>query len=459
MRIKVVLLLIFFVIQCNASTTPATPESTTLPIRQVAEKLLSNIHRFPVAIQEVQSGKTGEIRKIVSSALGGGLISQFLENPLKATETFGINLSEFGLNTSAFKFPDNSLLSNNIFGKGDMLFSNKQPLGPTTTTEPPALYIDGRMVQPEHEDEVLNAILGESHKPDLQAKAPRANMNSESSASYYSDQRENINQYHPRRIGPALRQPTTTPPPVSPAPAQSPDIKETSEAILNSVVPFLNVPKLEDNEVVPKAKEIRRAPTASKPPPMIKEMSAKIQMLEERLNKQQELLQKQKSEDKQLKIQKILETLKYSLESEDDLQLSAHPLPYLTKPECECLPVTLDRLKGRWIQVLSSDVINMKLGKGIEKLFNVTDSSLECNEIQISPPRDHDPVYSHLVWTLRLANSTNTVRLSGNIFIKEHNQFITRIVDFDNDVNDIPICIRHIGESSEHIVIAESESK
>lgn len=62
MRIQIILLLIFFVINCNASTTTKAPESTTLPIRQVAEKLLSNIHRFPAAIQEVQSGKTGEIR-------------------------------------------------------------------------------------------------------------------------------------------------------------------------------------------------------------------------------------------------------------------------------------------------------------------------------------------------------------------------------------------------------------
>lgn len=355
------------------------------------------------------------------------MISQFLENPFKATETLGINLTDFGINTNAFKVNDNSLLSNNIFGKGEMLFSNKQTPGTTTTTTPGPLYVDGRMVQPEHEEAVLTAILGEGHGPAPQRRIPRPNNERRGSASYYADQWEEKKEYHPRRISPMPREPTTTPPPVSPAPVQTPDFKETSEAIINSVVPFLNVPQLETNEVLPEAKEIRRAPMAVKPPPMIKEMSAKIQLLEERLNKQQELLQKQKSEDKQLRIQKILETLKfgksgrlsslqkhlrYSLESEDDLKLSTHPLPALTKAECECLPVTLDNLKGKWIQALSSDLINKKLNKGIEKLFNVTDPSLDCNEIQISPPRDHDPAYSHLVWTLRLANSTNTVRVN-----------------------------------------------
>ncbi|KAH7731965.1 hypothetical protein AAVH_00863 [Aphelenchoides avenae] len=44
------------------------------------------------------SGKTDGIRKIVSTALGSGLLGQMVENPIHAADSFGVDLNQFGLN-------------------------------------------------------------------------------------------------------------------------------------------------------------------------------------------------------------------------------------------------------------------------------------------------------------------------------------------------------------------------
>uniref|UniRef100_A0AC34REJ6 Uncharacterized protein n=1 Tax=Panagrolaimus sp. JU765 TaxID=591449 RepID=A0AC34REJ6_9BILA len=510
MVLKNLLLLFLFLVvsECVETTTKSEPKAE--PVFQIAQRMLSNIGRFPVAIQQGMSGKTEEIRKIVSSALGGGLIGQLVENPVQAAEKFGFDLDQFGINKTTLENSiglDNSMLHNNLFGKGDVIFSNQQST-PPPSTEPPALFIDGRQVQPQNEAAVLTAILGEQAlastiPPPQHPGVIRSNGNGPIARPYYDDyddsgrrgpgmngprwgmgqgMRQGMGQgqgmrygqgmgqgqgmgYRMMNQGPGMgrRRINITPAPVSPAPPQessptttAPNLKDlkavsdTSEAIIKSVMPFLNTPKLETNDVVEpieETKEIRRAPTAIRPspPPMIKQMNAKILSLEQRLNEQQELLQQHKSEEKQLKVQKILETIKfgktsrlsglqkqlrYSPETDDDLQLTEHPLSEIEPVECECLAVNLDKLKGKWIQTLSSDALNNRFGKTIEKWFGTTNTTLECNEIQ----------------------------LPGNIFIGKHNQFIVRIIDFDNKVNDIPLCVRHMDKNSQHVLIAESQN-
>lgn len=364
--------------------------------------------------------KSMHCRRIVSTALGGGLLGQFVENPLQAAGKFGIDLDQFGINKTSLEntigFNGNPAMNNNLFSKGEILFSNQQKI--STTTTPAPLFIDGKMVQPENEEVVLNAILGDKrnqNKPN----------NPQSSASYYSNN-EKTNRVHPKRYRSKI-----TPPPVSPE-VPSTTVPTTVVPTLPndlfvSMMPFLNTPKMESNDVIEvteEPREFRRAP--AKPGPIINQMNAKIMSLEQRLNEQQELLKKQKSEDKVLKVQKILETIKfgkssrfsalqkqlrYSPEVDDELKLDTHPLVDTVDVECECVPVKLDTLKGKWVQVLSSENLNNKLKKSIEKMFGSDNPKLQCSQIQLSPPRDHKPEYSHFYWTLRLANSTNTVRV------------------------------------------------
>lgn len=61
MNIKLLILIFVFINLTNCNET-----TTAQPILQIAQKLLSNIGSFPVAIQEGMNGKTNGIRLIFS---------------------------------------------------------------------------------------------------------------------------------------------------------------------------------------------------------------------------------------------------------------------------------------------------------------------------------------------------------------------------------------------------------
>ena len=75
-------------------------------------------------------------RKIVSSALGGGLIGQLVENPVQAAGSMGLDLDQFGLNKTMlensigfannqpWQMPPQNMALNPNMNKGDLLFSN-----------------------------------------------------------------------------------------------------------------------------------------------------------------------------------------------------------------------------------------------------------------------------------------------------------------------------------------------
>uniref|UniRef100_A0A914EDS9 Uncharacterized protein n=1 Tax=Acrobeloides nanus TaxID=290746 RepID=A0A914EDS9_9BILA len=148
----------------------------------VAQKLMSQAGDIPSAIQDSFAGKSDGIRKIVSSALGGGLISQLIENPIKAAGNMGFNLEQYGLNgtmlENAFKLPNHvpnlgnmNLLNNSIQG-GELLFnsglmgfnnpfSTSTPSTTPTETTPEVVYVDGRpLLRPE----ILSDIIGGQHE-------------------------------------------------------------------------------------------------------------------------------------------------------------------------------------------------------------------------------------------------------------------------------------------------------
>uniref|UniRef100_A0AC35EVL7 Uncharacterized protein n=1 Tax=Panagrolaimus sp. PS1159 TaxID=55785 RepID=A0AC35EVL7_9BILA len=504
-----ILVLNLLILLCSAAPSSPTTAPTPQPVLQIAQKLLSNIGRFPTAIQEGMTGKTGEIRKIVSSALGGGLIGQLVENPIQAAGNFGFDLDQFGINKTmlensmglnADKAWQSNLLPTTI-NKGDLLFSNNQiNAAPTTPAGPEPLYIDGKKVMPENEDAVLNGIFG-GERNNLKQVQPQKGRKLES-AQYYGNEKSHmrwqenrptpnafITDSHAQNI-PTPRyqnlplQPQPPPPPVSPAPPS--DSVDSANSIINSVMPFINTPQMptfnneinDENRAVAHAinrvalgdAEIRRVPMARAPE--MHKMNAKILSLEQRLNEQQELLAKQHGEEKELKVQKILETLKfgkgnrlsalqkhlrYSPEAvNDDLRLDTHPLKHLSQIQCECENVSLKQLKGSWVQALASESLISQLNKGIESIFDSKNAKLECAEITITPPRDYNPEYSHFVLGIRMQNATNVVRLPGNIFPGQNNQFTMRLIDFDNQINDIPFCIHKTDINSRYLVIAES---
>uniref|UniRef100_A0A914Y777 Uncharacterized protein n=1 Tax=Panagrolaimus superbus TaxID=310955 RepID=A0A914Y777_9BILA len=462
-----VLFLNILILFCNAAPShPSAAAPTPQPVLQIAQKLLSNIGRFPTAIQEGMTGKTGEIRKIVSSALGGGIISQLVENPIQAAGSLGFDLDQFGINKTMLEnsiglSPDKAWQTNllpTMNNKGDLLFSNQfKAVGPTTPVGPEPLYIDGKKVMPQNEDAVLNGIFGEERNS-LKQVQPQKGRRLESAQYYGSEKpRMRIQENRPTQNAfvtdsyaqniPSQRfqnLPVPPPPlPVSPAPPS--DGMDSANSIMNSVVPFINTPQMptfnndntgiiDENRAVAHAinrvsngdAEIRRVPMARVPE--FNKMNAKILSLEQRLNEQQELLAKQRGEEKELKVQKILETLKfgkgnrlsalqkhlrYSPEAvNDDLRLDTNPLKPLPQIECECENVSLDELKGTWAQGLASDSLISRLNKGIGKIFDTNAAKLECAEISVTPPRDYDPQYSHFVLGVRIQNATNVVRVN-----------------------------------------------
>uniref|UniRef100_A0AC34FCP3 Uncharacterized protein n=1 Tax=Panagrolaimus sp. ES5 TaxID=591445 RepID=A0AC34FCP3_9BILA len=471
-----VLFLNLLILFCNAAPShPSTAAPTPQPVLQIAQKLLSNIGRFPTAIQEGMTGKTGEIRKIVSSALGGGIIGQLVENPIQAAGNLGFDLDQFGINKTMLEnsigiSPDKAWQTNLLpMNKGDLLFSNQinNVAVPTTPAGPEPLYIDGKKVMPENEDAVLNGIFG-GERNNLKQVQPQKGRRLES-AQYYGNEKARMRMQENRPTPNSfvtdsqaqnipshrLQNLPVPPPPVSPAPPS--DSMDSANSIINSVMPFINTPQMpnfnnnddnngiiDENRAVAHAinrvsngdAEIRRVPMARVPE--FNKMNAKILSLEQRLNEQQELLAKQHGEEKEMKVQKILETLKfgkgnrlsalqkhlrYSPEAvNDDLRLDTNPLKPLPQIECECESVSLNQLKGTWVQALASDSLISELNKGMGKIFDTKAAKLECAEISVTPPRDYNPEYSHFVLGVRIQNATNVVRFA---FTKQTSTHVT----------------------------------
>uniref|UniRef100_A0A7E4V2C7 SUN domain-containing protein n=1 Tax=Panagrellus redivivus TaxID=6233 RepID=A0A7E4V2C7_PANRE len=521
MKVRYLLSLIFgiFVLPCIQSA-PAVPPaaSTQPPVFQIAQKLLSNIGRFPTAIQEGMTGKTGEIRKIVSSALGGGLIGQLVENPILAAGNFGIDLDQFGINKTMLEksMGVDGSVQNNLLpmtNKGELLFSNQLTSpAPSTPAKPEPLYIDGQIVRPENEQAVLTAILGEEERRSApsslnnnRAPAPGGRQRpaaQQSSSGYYDSNTEQF--YKGQNQKKAItRRPmylnnnykdkvvVVTPSPVVPAPPPTTTTPSPPEDLLSSVMPFFNTPKIvpteeyidafdSPNSVVEAVNrvnsgngEIRRAPMATTPSYEMDAMQAKLVSLEKTLNDRLEMLAKQHNAEKDVKVEKILETIKFGKTSRlsalqkslryspsmthDDLRLDTHPLSVVPPSECTCVPVKLNNLKGRWVQVLGSTALSARLESTIGALFNTTPTGLDCGQVQISPERDFEPAYAHFVWGFRLSKATNVVRLPGNIFASENDQLTMRIVDFNDEITDIPLCIHKADERQRYLVISASD--
>uniref|UniRef100_A0A0N4YZZ1 Conserved secreted protein n=1 Tax=Parastrongyloides trichosuri TaxID=131310 RepID=A0A0N4YZZ1_PARTI len=105
-----------------------------------AQKVFINVNNITSALQE---GKQTDIRKSISSILGGGLLGQIAENPIRLADHFGIDLDNFGLNRTILEQTIGINTGNNNVketAKGDQIFglskNNKKYVEETTTQAP-----------------------------------------------------------------------------------------------------------------------------------------------------------------------------------------------------------------------------------------------------------------------------------------------------------------------------------
>uniref|UniRef100_A0A8R1DV09 Uncharacterized protein n=2 Tax=Caenorhabditis japonica TaxID=281687 RepID=A0A8R1DV09_CAEJA len=133
------ILLLLLVPLCSAEE-----ESTDKPA--LMQRLVQSLPQIPNVIKGQMEGKPDELKKMVSSMLGDGLLSQLVVNPLGVAENMGVPLHDLGINKTVLE-KTIDLGKNNVSDVGGAMMSNilnaftSAPLVTTTTSK--KMYIDG----------------------------------------------------------------------------------------------------------------------------------------------------------------------------------------------------------------------------------------------------------------------------------------------------------------------------
>lgn len=94
-----------------------------------AQKVFVNVNNITNALQDGKQTDISTLRKSISSILGGGLLGQIAENPIRLADHFGIDLDNFGFNRTILEQSigiDNEKNKQNFdTSKGDQIFTLK----------------------------------------------------------------------------------------------------------------------------------------------------------------------------------------------------------------------------------------------------------------------------------------------------------------------------------------------
>lgn len=120
----------------------AEEESTDKPA--LMQRLVQSLPQIPNVIKGQMEGKPDELKKMVSSMLGDGLLSQLVVNPLGVAENMGVPLHDLGINKTVLdktmKLTGNNE-TNGAAAAAFNFFESFTTQAPTTTAK--KMFIDG----------------------------------------------------------------------------------------------------------------------------------------------------------------------------------------------------------------------------------------------------------------------------------------------------------------------------
>uniref|UniRef100_A0A0N5B4T2 Uncharacterized protein n=1 Tax=Strongyloides papillosus TaxID=174720 RepID=A0A0N5B4T2_STREA len=479
-----------------------------------AQKVFVNVNNLTNILQEGKQTDIGTLRKSISSILGGGLLGQIAENPIRLADHFGIDLDNFGFNRTILEqtigIETDKSKENYDTSKGDQIFNLKniknapaevttQPPTTTTTIPPTTIEKITNTFDSVLLDDFGNVLPMTSFVQENKNFAPPSSSLNIQVPSYSLPQQNTMHNQQKLHQQPQLNSsPTVT--------AKIDEIQEIKEQLkkleqllilkeftqkypdLAEKIVASNSPKTQQSQPqpiqqqyippnhyqnIPSQVNQQPQPTQtssfvelSKPSPIVRAnyvpVVYKVQDVPLQHPKVIEKPKKSSQRSSRLSLlqnqprypyKKInqKEVINYNNDENIVSKQSQSSLQSTSDVKCECLDVEMDQLRGSWTKAMSSGKMITKFKKIVGKMFGMEGKmELTCSAFTIIPS-DNDEETAKIQWTFRTPNSKRPFKINGILkLINEKRTALVTFTDFNGFVTEIPLCILKNSDPSEN---------
>ncbi|CEF59524.1 Hypothetical protein SRAE_X000127100 [Strongyloides ratti] len=466
-----------------------------------AQKVFNNVNNLTSILQEGKQTDISTLRRSISSILGGGLLGQIAENPIRLADHFGIDIDNFGFNRTILEqtIGIENLKNKENYETSKDVTTTPFPTTTTITTMPTTTNVKtGNSFDSVLLDDFGNVLPMTSFVQDNQNEIPKSAINIQVPSMPFT--KPNVN-FEPSSI-----------PVSSTITAKIDEIQEIKEQLkkleqllilkeFTQKYPDLaeklvsnNTPKTQQSiQYVPQNQQNiykksqsylpqSTEPTITssfieinKPYPITRSESIPIQYKSKENLPQQSynILNTQTSIQRPSRISLLQNQPRYAYKNNDNLepivsfnnddnniQKSSYPI---SDVKCECLEIEIDQLTGSWTKAMSSNIMITKFKKIVGKMFGLEGKmELTCSAFTIIP-YENDDLSAKIQWIFRTPNSKRPFKINGVLNLTNDKRIAhVTFTDFNGFVTEIPLCILKNSDSTtsrkmnDYIVVVEN---
>uniref|UniRef100_A0A0K0ESF7 Uncharacterized protein n=1 Tax=Strongyloides stercoralis TaxID=6248 RepID=A0A0K0ESF7_STRER len=488
--------LIFFCFVTSLITYNNAQENQELV--NFAQKVFNNVNNITSALQDGKQTDINTLRKSISSILGGGLLGQIAENPIRLADHFGIDIDNFGFNRTILEQTigiESSQNKKNYETSKDItttsIPSTTTTLSTTTNSKignsfDSVLLDDYGNVLPmtsfvqENQNEIpksaINIQVPSISLPQHNTKYEESQIPFSSTITAKVDEIQEIKEQLKKLEQLLILKEFTQ---------KYPDLAEKI-VLNNSPKPKQPVQHNLQNQqniyqkTPQQISQLTESPKTSsfveinKPFPITRSENVPIQYkIKENYSQQsQNMLKNQKSIQQSSRLSLLQHQPRYAFNKND----KTNPLISFNKDDniqtsssstfdvkCECLEIEIDQLTGSWTKAMSSNIMITKFKKIVGKMFGLEGKmELTCSAFTIIP-HENDDLSAKIQWIFRTPNSKRPFKINGVLKLTNDKRIaLVTFTDFNGFITEIPLCILKNSDSStsrkmnDYIVVVEN---